>query len=312
MREITIGTRTINDDAPAYVIAELGHNHGGSVPTAIQMIKMAAGCGASAVKLQKRDNKTLYSKALLNAPYEHEHSFGKTYGEHREALEFGLQPYISCRAVAQACKVDFFATAFDEASADFLMDVDVPAIKIHSGGLTDEPLLKHVAGLGVPIILSTGGGDETDIDRAVQALAAKTGSFALLHCTASYPLRADQANLRAILTLRNRYPDTVIGFSSHSPGIAFSLVAYAFGARIFEHHVTLSRAGKGADHGFSLEPKGLQTLVEDLGKCREALGDGVKKFYPSELAPIMKMRRWYVNGKWQIGTQAEQEPRIHA
>jgi sialic acid synthase len=164
------------------------HNHGGSVPTAIQLIKAAAACGASAVKLQKRQNATLYSRALLNAPYEHEHSFGKTYGEHRHALEFDLQPYISCRAVAQAYKLDFFATAFDEPSADFLMQVDVPAIKIHSGGLTDQPLLHHVATLGVPLILSTGGGDDADIDRAVQILAAHTTRFALLHCTASYPL----------------------------------------------------------------------------------------------------------------------------
>ena len=160
------------------------------------------------------------------------------------------------------------------------------------------PLLRHVAGLDVPVLLSTGGGTIEDIDRAVDALQGC--SHAILHCTASYPLTPVEANLRVILMLRTRYPDTVIGFSSHSPGIAFSLIAYAFGARIIEHHFTLSRAGKGTDHGFSLEPKGLQTLIEDLGKLRLALGDGVKRFYPSEVKPIAKMRRVETSEGWRI------------
>ena len=128
-----------------------------------------------------------------------------------------------------------------------------------------------------------------EIDRAVETLGSCP--HAILHCTASYPLVPHEANLRVIGVLRQRYPETVIGFSSHSPGLMLSLVAYAFGARIIEHHVTLNRASKGTDHGFSLEPKGLQTLVEDLEKARVAIGDGVKRFYQSERAPIAKMRR---------------------
>lgn len=290
MRELTIGTRRIADDEPAYVIAEIGHNHGGKVETAVQMIKAAARCGASAVKLQKRDNETLYSAALLGQSYDNENSFGATYGDHRRALEFGAQEYISCRAVAKSFGVAFFATAFDEASADFLMEIDVPAIKIASGGLTDDRLLRHVAKLGKPIILSTGGGTWETVDRAVQVLQGS--QFALLHCTAAYPvLNYAELNLLAIVEMRARYPETVIGWSGHDSGIAMSLVAWSYGARIIEKHFTLNRALKGTDHAFSLEPSGLRKLCRDLERSRAASGDGLKRLYESERMPLSKMRR---------------------
>lgn len=300
MRALDIGGRLIADDAPAYVVAELGHNHGGSVETARQLIRSAAAAGCDAVKLQKRENRTLYSSSLLNQPYENENSYGKTYGEHREALEFHWLQYATCQDEAARQQVAFFATAFDEPSADFLARLGVPAFKIASGGLTDLCLLKHVASLGKPVILSTGGGTEQDIDRAVQAVTAVTPQLAVLHATASYPLKPAEANLRCILTLRSRYPELVIGFSSHSPGIMLSLVAYAFGARIIEQHFTLDRASKGTDHAFSLEPKGLATLCDDLKKLQQALGDGVKVFYDSECGPISKMRRRQTADGWQI------------
>jgi sialic acid synthase len=292
MRELIIAGRAINDDEPCYVIAEVGHNHGGSVDTAKQMIKKAAACGASAVKLQKRQNDTLYSKALLAQPYENENSFGSTYGLHRDALEFGSEQYRACRAEAAVRGIDFFATAFDEASADFLYGLNVPAIKIASGGLTDHALLTHVSSYGRPIILSTGGGTWEDVDAAVNTLSKGSAPFALLHCTAAYPvLNYAELNLLAIVEMRARYPETVIGWSGHDSGIAMSLVAYAYGARIIEKHFTLNRALKGTDHAFSLEPTGLRKLVRDLSRARESSGDGIKRLYDSERKPLAKMRR---------------------
>lgn len=292
MREIIINGHRINDSEPAYVIAEVGHNHGGKFDTARTMIQKAAACGANAVKLQKRSNDTLYTAALLNAPYENENSFGKTYGDHRRALEFGAKEYLACRAAALAAKIDFFATAFDEVSADFLMHVDVPAIKIASSGLTDLPLLRHVARYGKPIILSTGGGDWSDVDRAVDLLTGSGTPFALLHCTAAYPVQnIAELNLLAIVEMRARYPHVVIGWSGHDPGVSMALIAYAYGARILEKHFTLNRASKGTDHAFSLEPKGLATLCEDLKKAHLANGDGIKRIYDSERKPLAKMRR---------------------
>ena len=290
MSELTIDGRRIGDNEPAYVIAEIGGNHGGNLDTATAMIRMAATCGVSAVKLQKRDNANLYTQALLDEPYANENSFGATYGEHRAALEFGREEYRICQSVAQARKVTLFATAFDERSADFLMELEVPAIKIASGDLTNTPLLKHVSTFGVPIVVSTGGGSETDIERAVSALGR--AQIALLHCTASYPVRNfAELNLRCILALRHRYPECVIGWSGHDTGIAMALVAYALGARIIEKHVTLDRSSKGTDHAFSLEPAGLKRLVRDLERARVAVGDGIKVRYPSEEGPLRKMAK---------------------
>jgi sialic acid synthase len=292
MRTITIGSRTIDDHSPCFVIAEIGHNHGGSVETAQQMIRISAACGADAVKFQLRDNKNLYSASLLNQPYENENSYGKTYGEHREALELSDRALFQCMREADTSKIACFATAFDEVSADRIVALGMPAIKIASGGLTDKALLRHVASLGLPIILSTGGGTLRDIDSAVHLITAKTRQLAVLHCTAAYPVRDfAELNLKCIQTLRDEYPDLVIGWSGHDSGIAMALMAYAFGARIIEKHFTLNRASKGTDHAFSLEPAGLSKLCRDLGRAAQALGDGTKRYLPSEVGPIAKMRR---------------------
>ena len=246
----------------------------------------------SAVKFQKRDNAAIYTRALLMQPYDHVHSYGATYGQHRAALEFGEVAYRECYAVAAHCGVAAFATAFDEASADFLMRVGTPALKIASGDLTNTPLLDHIARLGVPLILSTGGGTFADIDRAVNVITRHTSQLAVLHCTASYPVRDwSELNLRVIPALRARYPDLVIGWSGHDSGIAMSVIAYTLGARIIEKHVTRNRALKGTDHAFSLEPAGIRKLVRDLERARLALGDGEKRRYASEDAPLRKMAK---------------------
>lgn len=299
-RELTIGCRLINDESAPYVIAEIGNNHGGSVFAAKDLIRKAAQCGVSAVKLQCRTNRTLYSQELLDKPYENEHSFGPTYGAHRAALEFNLSALSVTQCTALESGVHWFATAFDEVSADKLMQLHVPAIKLASGALTDVALQEHVAQLDIPIILSTGGGTEQDIDRAVQTITKYHTKLALLYCVASYPTQPKDANLRCILTLRNRYPDTVIGYSSHFPGLMWSLIAYAFGASIIEQHFTLDRSLKGTDHAFSLEPKGMETLCEDLKKLHIGLGDGVKRFLECERAPISKMRRVKTEQGYQI------------
>jgi len=291
MRELIIGARRIADDEKPYIIAELGNNHGGSVLTAKDMIIAAARAGADAVKLQVRQNATLYSQALLDAPYLNENSYGATYGDHRAALELNLNSLRLTQIQAEQSGIQWFATAFDERSADRLFNLNVPAIKLASGALTDVALQQHVAGFGIPILLSTGGGTAADVDRAVQQITKRTSRLALLHCTAAYPLEAKDANLRCILTLRERYPDLVIGYSSHSPGVVLSLIAVAFGASILEQHFTLNRASKGTDHAFSLEPKGLETLVEDARKVQQSLGDGVKRWLDIEKGPISKMRR---------------------
>jgi sialic acid synthase len=292
VRELFIEGRRIADDEPCYVIAEIGNNHQGDGCIAADLIEAAADAGAHAVKFQRRTNETLYSRALLEKPYENMHSYGKTYGAHRAALELPLEAYPLLALHATERGLSMFATAFDEQSADELMDImDPPAFKIHSGGLTDRALLKHVASLGKPVILSTGGGSLREIDEAVSVLFAHTTRIAVLHCTASYPCVFSQLNLRCIQTLRERYPELVIGWSGHDNGIAMSVAAYALGARILEKHFTLNRTMKGTDHAFSLEPAGLKKLCRDLTRAYVALGDGTKRLYQSEIGPLSKMRR---------------------
>jgi len=138
---LTIGSEVIHDDTDCYVIAEIGHNHQGSLERAKQLFLLAKECGVNAVKLQKRDNHSLFTRVMYNMPYNHENSFGPTYGTHREALEFGRDEYIELKRYAAELGLTMFATAFDFASADFLAELDMPAYKIASGDLMNTPLL---------------------------------------------------------------------------------------------------------------------------------------------------------------------------
>jgi sialic acid synthase len=288
-RQLTIGTDEIRDDGGCYVIAEIGHNHQGSLKTAKELFHAAAECGVPAAKLQKRDNRTLYTRDMFDKPYDNENSFGATYGEHREALEFGKVEYEELQAEAGRLSMAFFATAFDFKSADFLADLNSPAYKIASGDLKNTPLLKHVAKIGKPMIVSTGGGTLEDVQRAYDAIMPINPRLCLMQCTCGYPAEFAELDLRVISTYREKFPEVVIGYSGHDNGIAMPVAAYMLGARIIEKHFTLNRAMKGTDHKFSLEPIGMKKMIRDLLRVRLALGDGRKKVYASEASPALKM-----------------------
>lgn len=288
-RKLTINDFTISDDSDCYVIAEIGNNHQGDLQKAKEMFKAAKDCGVDAVKLQKRDNKSLLTRAAYNKPYENENSFGATYGEHREALEFGKTEYVELKKYAEELDLTMFSTAFDIKSADFLAELDMPLYKVASGDLKNTPLLKHIAKIGKPMIISTGGGTMEDVQRAYDAIMPINPQLCILQCTASYPAEPEDLNLRVVTTYRDKFPDVVIGLSDHENGIAMALAAYVLGSRVVEQHFTLNHTWKGTDHAFSLEPIGMRKLVRDLRRVRVALGDGEKKIYPSEVNPITKM-----------------------
>jgi len=288
-REIEIDGVRIADDAPCYVIAEIGHNHQGRVDQCKELFRAAKQCGANAVKLQKRDNRGLFTRELYEKPYESENSFGPTYGAHREALELGHDEHVELLAFAREIGVTMFSTPFDFRSADFLAALDMPAYKIASGDLTNIPLLEHVAAFGKPVLLSTGGATMDDVRRAHEAVWPLNRQIVLLQCTAGYPPAWTELNLRVVETFREEFPETVAGLSSHDSGIAMALVAYVLGARVIEKHFTLNRATKGTDHAFSLERSGLEKLVRDLTRAHAAMGNGVKQRYTSEEQPLYKM-----------------------
>ncbi len=293
-RSILLDGKLVDESSDCYVIAEIGHNHQGSLDTAMELVRQAAESGADAVKLQKRDNRAIYTKAMFDKPYENRNSYGDTYGKHREFLEFGRSQFLALRDYAKELGLTLFATAFDQGSADFLAELDMPLFKIASGDLWNLPLLRHVAALGKPMIISTGGAEFADVRRAVEAILPINRQLAVLQCTSGYPSAFEELNLRVIETYRREFPECVVGLSAHDSGIAMAVVAYVLGGRIVEKHFTLNRAMRGTDHAFSLEPVGLRKMIRDLKRTRVAFGDGVKQPLETEKAPLTKMRKQIV------------------
>jgi sialic acid synthase len=285
------------NSAASFVIAEIGHNHQGSVEQARALFLAAKESGANAVKLQKRNNRTLFVKELYDQPYDNKNSYGATYGEHREALEFNRDEYLELQSYARELDIMLFATPFDLESVDFLADLNMPAYKIASADLNNTPLQKHIAKMGKPIFLSTGGGTIKDIHRACDAILPLNPQLCILHCTASYPANVEDMNLNVIPFLMAEFPEQVIGLSDHENGIDAASIAYMLGARVFEKHFTLNRALKGTDHSFSLEPEGLRKLVRNLGRIPILLGSGEKRLLDSEKNPLKKMSKSLVAAK---------------
>ena len=289
MKEIIFGQSRISQNGPCYIIAEIGHNHQGRLETALKMIQVAVSCGVDAVKFQKRDNRTLFTKSLYNKPYDNENSFGATYGEHREFLEFGRDEYLELKKSAEQNRVEFIATAFDFKSADFLEDLGVTSYKIASGDINNSELLKYIAKFGKPMFMSTGAATLADVRVGYEAARVYNDRICLLHCTAGYPTDYPDLNLRAVTTLKNEFPDAIIGYSGHDNGILAAVIAYMLGATVIEKHFTLNHSWKGTDHKFSLEPEGLRKQVRDLKRVDSALGTGEKTIMDFEMDAKIKM-----------------------
>ena len=288
-KTLSFGRSMISEEQPCYVIAEIGHNHQGNLDTAFELIKAAAAAGANAVKFQKRSNRRLYTQEMYDQPYEHENSYGPTYGLHRDFLEFDLQQYQRLMQCAADNNVEFMSTPFDDDSVDFLEQLEVPAYKVASGDLTNTPLLEYIAKLGKPMLISTGASTLEEIHIAYEAVARYQDQICLLHCVSGYPTDYENLNLKGIETLRREFPKAVIGYSGHDNGILAPVIAYMLGAAVVEKHFTLNRSWKGTDHKFSLEPTGMRKMVRDLRRVDTSLGNGVKVVQDFEEGARMKM-----------------------
>lgn len=284
---VRIGRSTVGEGYPVYVIGEIGLNHNGDVDIAKKLVDVAALAGAQAVKFQKRTPAISTPEHMKDVP--RETPWGTmTYLEYRYRVEFDADQYREIGEYADSKGLDWFASPWDEPSVDFLEDLDVVAHKVASASVTDIGLLQRLRDTGKPIILSTGMSTIEQIDRAVDVLG--TERLVMLHATSTYPLPPEEANLLMIDTLRQRY-GVPVGYSGHEPGLQISLAAVAMGALAVERHITLDRAMWGSDHAASLEPHGLMSLVRDIRIIGTARGDGVKKVFPGELAPLSKLRR---------------------
>ena len=284
---VRIGKHTIGAGQPTYVIGEIGLNHNGDVEIAKRLIDVAADAGAQAVKFQKRTPEISTPEHMKNTPRETPWGM-MTYLEYRYRVEFGKGEYSEIAEYCDAKGLDWFASPWDEPSVEFLEEMDVPAHKVASASVTDLGMLRKLKETGKPIILSTGMSTLEQIDTAVGILG--TEKLVILHATSTYPLPPEEANLRTIQTLKDRY-GVPIGYSGHEPGLQISIAATALGAVALERHITLDRTMWGSDHSASLEPRGLETLIRDVRIIEEALGDGVKRVFPGELAPLSKLRR---------------------
>jgi len=285
---ISIGSNLVGTGHPVYVIAEIGLNHNGSVELAKQMIDVAAEAGAQAVKFQKRTPEISTPEHMKSVM--RETPWGTmTYLEYRYRVEFDREQYIEVGDHATLRGLDWFASPWDEPAVAFLEDLNVVAHKVASASVTDIGMLRALAATGKPVILSTGMSTMDQIDAAVHELAGSP--LAVLHATSSYPMPNEEANLRMVQTLAERFPGVPIGYSGHERELQISLAAVALGATVVERHLTLDRGMWGSDHSASLEPADFAQLVRDIRVLEVALGDGVKRVFPGELAPLAKLRR---------------------
>lgn len=285
-RAIEIAGRAVGPGQPAYIIAEIGINHNGDIAMARKLVDAAVLAGCDAVKFQKRDPDTCVPacqrQLIRETPWGN-----MTYLEYRHRMEFGRAEYA---AIAEYCReksIAWFASCWDLPSVEFLAEFDVPCYKIPSACLTDDALLARTRSLERPVMLSTGMSDMSEIRHAVKLLDWRR--LLIAHSTSTYPCPPAELNLRVIPALASEF-DCPIGYSGHEVGLQTSYAAMVVGACFLERHITVDRAMWGSDQAASVEPAGLIRLVRDIRIIEQALGDGIKRVYESELAARRRLR----------------------
>ena len=288
MREIQInsirGPRLIGENHVPYIIAEAGINHNGDISIAKKLIYEACKAGADAIKFQKRTVEEMFTHEHLNKPYNKDYAFGKTYGEHKKALEFTDDQYMELFEYAKSLKIDFLCSGFDFTSFRFIeKELNVPVHKIASPFVTHYPLLKEVAGYGKPMLLSTGMHGIDEIERSVNYIRQFNDQLIVLQATTLYPCPDEEVNLRVLDTFRQRL-HTLTGYSSHDKGVVLPAVSVALGACVIEKHFTLDRMMKGPDHVASVEPRGLELICKYAKAAFLVLGSPEKHILEPEFA----------------------------
>ena len=273
-----------------FIIGEIGINHNGDLKVCKEMIDLAADSGCDAVKFQKRTIDNVYTADYLKE--KRESPWGTTQREQKEGLEFGLEEFKEIDSYCKEKGIEWFASAWDLDSVEFLKQFNPKHNKIASAMIVWEDLLKAVAEQKIHTFISTGGSTLEDIDRAVKIFKDAGCPYELMHCKSTYPMQDEDANLKCIETLRERYKCDV-GYSGHEAGLAVSYAAAALGVTSLERHVTLSRAMYGSDQSASIEPSGLRMLVGVVRKIQSVMGNGKIDVLDDEV-PIMKKLRQHI------------------
>ncbi len=275
---LKIANRNVGNHEPCFIIAEAGVNHNGDVNLAKKLIDAAREAGADAVKFQTFTADKIVTRDAEKAEYQ-QRTTGKEESQFEmiKKLELSTENFEELSDYAQKKGMIFLSTPFDKGSVDLLDRMGVPAFKVGSGEITNLPLLKHIARKNKPVILSTGMATLGEIEEALAAIRQDgVDEIILLHCVSCYPAKIEDANLRAIETLRQAFR-LPVGLSDHTLGITVPIAAAALGACVIEKHFTLDKKLPGPDHQASLEPEELKQMVTAIRDVEKAMGDGIKK-----------------------------------
>jgi N-acetylneuraminate synthase/N,N'-diacetyllegionaminate synthase len=289
---VEISGRRVGPGYPAFVIAEAGVNHNGSLDLARQLIDAAVRAKADAVKFQTFITEESISRAAPQAAYQRENT-GKSESmfDMVKRLELPLEAFAELSDYCKARDMIFLSSPFDVQSVDVLDRLNVPALKIASGEITNLPFLEYVATKRRPIILSTGMSNLAEVESALRVIEqAGNPPVILLHCVSNYPAAASDINLRAMATMAREF-EVPVGYSDHTSGLEVALAAVALGACVIEKHFTLDQNMPGPDHKASLEPDELRKMVQGIRTVEAALGHGRKEPAASEMDTVRVARK---------------------
>lgn len=287
-----IGNKVIGDGNPTFIIAEAGVNHNGDINIAKQLVDKAVDSGVDAIKFQTFKTEKLVTGYADMADYQ-KSNIGHISSQFNmlKKLELSEESFIKIQEYCKYKGIMFLSTPFDFESADFLESIGILAFKISSGDLTNIPLLEHIAKFNKPIILSSGMSNLSEIEEALNAIY-KLGNkeVAVLHCTSNYPAELRNVNLNAMNTVKNAFK-VVDGYSDHTKGITVPIAAVAMGANIIEKHFTIDKNMQGPDHKASLNPIELKDMVQAIRDVEMSLGNGIKRYNPSEIDTMKAARK---------------------
>ncbi len=274
-----------------YLIAEIGINHNGDLKIAKQLIKNAKVTGFDAVKFQKRTIDIVYDKKTLDSP--RESPWGKTTKDQKLGLEFNKEEYDEITNYCKEQNIEWFASAWDLKSIEFLDNYNLKFNKVASAMIIDKNFLNEVALRKKHTFISTGMSSKEDIDNAVSIFEKKKCSYELMHCVSTYPMKPEDANLNTINELKKEY-NCNVGYSGHESGVVISISAVMLGITSLERHITLDRTMYGSDQAASLELSGMKSLTEGINKVLLAVGKpSLGKILPEEI-PIAKKLRAHI------------------
>lgn len=278
-----------------YIIGEIGINHQGDLSIAKRLIDIAAAAGCDAVKFQKRNPDVAVPEAQKSKPRRWQ-GVDMTYLEYKYKVEFGKEEYDEIDRYCKQQGIDWSASPWDTDSVEFLTQYNIPFIKLPSASLTNDKLLVACVEKFPKVIFSTGMSTEEEIDHAVdtlrtaQAKYKKKHPIGILHCNSTYPAPVNELNLSAIKTLKEKYPDFIVGYSGHEMLLGTTVASVLLGAEIIERHITLDRNMEGSDHSASVTPHGLFKMISGIRELEQAYGDGKIVVTESE-KPIRKKLR---------------------